>query len=179
MIPPLESFLSLINAALRRKTSTMSPLAQFMGGAIQRRIDEEGTQSAPDFMSQLVIGKEANKLSEPEMRATAAIVQGGGGGTTASGLSAILNHLLRYPKTLERATAEIRSSFLDQEQMTLKALESLEYFNAVIYEGLRLCPPISCGVPRMVPPRGDFVSGYWLPGRVSLSSENGYNPTMD
>ena len=151
-----------------KKDQPSGVLIQIQGAIKERIIEKDERKGSPDLMGALIEGEEEGRLSQAEMKGTAAIVQGGGGGTTASALSAAVNHLIRYPDTLIALSKEVRGSFQSQSDMTGENLERLPYLNAVIQETLRLCPPIATGVPRMVPPQGDTVAGYWLPGGVSF-----------
>ncbi|KAL9052898.1 MAG: hypothetical protein Q9162_005124 [Coniocarpon cinnabarinum] len=117
-----------------------------------------------DFLGALKRGLDEEHITEPEMVKTAHVLFGGGGGTTAAALAGTINYLLRYPEKLKRLQEEVRAAFRSSADMTPSALERTEYLHSVIQEGLRLCPPMPCGVPRMAPRSGAFVSGYWLPG---------------
>ncbi|KAL9084269.1 MAG: hypothetical protein Q9159_005314 [Coniocarpon cinnabarinum] len=121
-----------------------------------------------DFLGALKWGLDEEHITEPEMVKTAHVLFGGGGGTTAAALAGTINYLLRYPEKLKRLQEEVRAAFRSSADMTPSALERTEYLHSVIQEGLRLCPPMPCGVPRMAPRSGAFVSGYWLPGGTNV-----------
>lgn len=63
---------------------------------------------------------------------------------------------------------EIRNSFDTEDEITFERLANLQYLNATINEGLRLCPPVPIMLPRLVPEGGDTVCGMWMPGGVSI-----------
>jgi hypothetical protein len=42
------------------------------------------------------------------------------------------------------------------------------HLTAVIHEIWRIFPPIPFGTLRIVPPRGETVDGFYIPGRISL-----------
>ena len=102
-----------------------------------------------------------------EMEATFMILTTAGSETTATALSGTLNYLTIHTDKLDTLATEIRSSFAREEAITLDALQGLPYMNAVIHEGLRLCPLVPIMLPRIVPDGGDTVCGTWLPGGVS------------
>ena len=77
--------------------------------------------------------------------------------------------LIRTPDKLRILTSEIRSSFPPEHAITFSALRGMPYLNAVLQEGLRLCPPIPAGLPRLVPEGGDTVCGQWMPGGTNVS----------
>lgn len=94
-----------------------------------------------------------------------------GSETTASAVTAILRSLVQHKGVLHRLTAEIRSTFQRETDITVASTANLPYLNAVIDEGMRLCPPVVIGVPRVVPQGGDTVCDRWVPEGVSFSSQ--------
>ncbi|XPS95574.1 hypothetical protein M3J09_004859 [Ascochyta lentis] len=83
--------------------------------------------------------------------------------TVASALTAIFRELVQHPGTLHRLTDELRSSFQNEEGLTIASTAHLSYLNAVINEGLRLDPPAVLTPPRVVPAGGDTVCGRYVP----------------
>ncbi|KAJ3538081.1 hypothetical protein NM208_g6066 [Fusarium decemcellulare] len=93
--------------------------------------------------------------------------------------------LLRYPDTMKKLQKELRDAFATDDDMTLDALVSLPYLNAVIKEGLRFHPPIPTGLPRVAPVGGATISGHFIPEGTAVymsqypanhSSRNFVNP---
>ena len=74
-----------------------------------------------------------------------------GSETTASALSGIVRQLVQSRGVLHRLSSEIREAFDHETQITISSTGNLKYLNAVINEGIRLCPPVVIGVPRVVP----------------------------
>jgi len=52
-----------------------------------------------------------------------------------------------------------------------KENEKEEYLEAIIHEGLRLYSPIPMSQPRLVPPSGKTIDGYWIPGGMVVGSQ--------
>ena len=77
--------------------------------------------------------------------------------------------LMRYPETLKQLTKEIRESFEKEADITIHSTLSLPYLNTVINETLRIHHPTPINLPRVVPPEGQMIDGYWIPGGVSAS----------
>lgn len=88
--------------------------------------------------------------------------------TTASALTAIVRRLVQNPDVLERLTEEIRDYFQGEEPTVSSKTGHLKLLNAVIDEGMRLDPPISIGLPRVVPQGGATVCGKRVAGGVCL-----------
>ncbi|KAL4737952.1 cytochrome P450 [Aspergillus similis] len=66
-------------------------------------------------------------------------------------------------------TTAARGAFSTLDAITIDAVRNLPFLNAVIQEGLRLCPPIPWVLPRIVPQGGSMVCGTWLPGGTPVS----------
>lgn len=118
-------------------------------------------------MSHVIVGDNKEGLSLDETNATFMVLTTAGSETTATVLGGTLNYLVRHPDKMANLIGEIRERFHSYEEVTLEALRTLPYLNAVISEGLRLCPPLPWMLPRKVPAKGDTVCGVWLPGGVS------------
>ena len=92
-----------------------------------------------------------------------------GSESSSTALAGISNLLLRHPKELKLLQNEVRKAFSTESEITVAAVRDLPYLGAVIEEGLRLAPPVPLGLLRQVAPEGQYVSGHWIPGGVSLS----------
>lgn len=107
---------------------------------MNRRLSQE--QERPDLISMIKRDDEGIKgITLAELHATASVLIVAGSETTVSVLSGITNYLVKKPQTLATLTDEVRSSFASESDMSISALKSLPYLDAVIQEGLRLCNP--------------------------------------
>ncbi|KAI0183629.1 cytochrome P450 [Xylaria flabelliformis] len=145
---------------------------------VQRRLNLEVQR--PDFVGQmigasgllpsLINGDTDHKgLTLDEISATFMILATAGSETTASVLTGTLNYLTQNPDKLAILIREIRTSFSSYEKITVEGVQNLPYLNAVLREGMRLCPPIPFVMPRCVPEGGNTVCGIWLPENTSVS----------
>jgi len=91
-----------------------------------------------------------------------------GSETTAMALSGTVNLLVHNPEKMEILVKEVRARFKTYEEITIPAVKELVYLDAVLREGLRLCPPVPYMPPRKVPEGGAVVCGRRLPGGVSF-----------
>lgn len=107
------------------------------------------------------------EISNQEWEINMAIMVFAASETVASALTAIVRELVQSRGVLHRLTQEVRSTFDTEKEITISSTGNLEYLNAVINEGLRLDPPSSISVPRIVPQGGDTICGQWVPGGVS------------
>ena len=85
-------------------------------------------------------------------------------GTTHSSICIVLFFVLSSALAYLKLTEEIRSHFSNPSTISAVTTESLTYLNAVICEGLRICPPIPIGLPRISP--GAHISGFYIPKGV-------------
>lgn len=139
---------------------------------IHRRLAHgvEGTDvQRNDFMTYVLRYNDEKGMSVPEIEATFRVLVVAGSETTGTALSGIMGNLLLNPDVMRQATNEIRQSFQHPSEIGAERASVLPYLNAVIEEGLRLCPPIALGMPRLVPAGGTDVAGHWLPAGVSIT----------
>jgi cytochrome P450 len=90
-----------------------------------------------------------------------------GGETVSTFLAGTTCFLLQHPDKLNRLVEEIRSAFQTYDEIKAQMAQQLPYLQAVINEGLRLCPPGSQGSPRISP--GFELHGRYIPNGVRLS----------
>ena len=140
---------------------------QLVVDKVRRRLNLEVDR--PDFMSHVIRYNDDEGMSQSEIEATFNIIIVAGSETTATTLSGTLNYLTRNPDKMRTLTNEIRTCFPTEQAIALSTLRDLPYLNAVLNEGLRLCPPIPAGLPRLVPEGGDTVCGQWMPGGTAVS----------
>lgn len=73
--------------------------------------------------------------------------------------------LAKNPHLIDKLYSEL-SAWKDIDDLHLTQLEKLPYLRAVIYESMRIYPPISPSIPRVCPPKGTTLAGYFIPGGV-------------
>ncbi|THV45200.1 hypothetical protein BGAL_0517g00010 [Botrytis galanthina] len=136
-----------------------------------RRLDTP--RDVPDFMSYIIKHNDTDKgMTREEIGENATVLIIAGSETTASLLNGLTYHLLKAPTVLQNLTIELRTAFRTQEDLTLHALASSKYLNAVLEEGLRMYPPAPSTLPRIVPNGGSLVAGQYVPAGVTV----GVNP---
>ncbi|KAL8805418.1 MAG: hypothetical protein Q9182_001984 [Xanthomendoza sp. 2 TL-2023] len=133
---------------------------------VERRLDM--TTDRPDFMSYILRhnGKRGG-MSREEIHLNSAAFIAAGSETTATLLSGAVWSLLLNPSYMKKLQHEVRSKFLNAEDIKLQDLDGLDFLHAVITESFRMYPPGVAGQPRVAPPTGDYISGYWVPPKVS------------
>ena len=86
--------------------------------------------------------------------------------TTTTALTYVSYALAKYPE-IQAQLAEELSSYSDIDSLDPVGLEKLPLLNSVIRESLRLWPPAPAPLPRLSPPQGVILGGYYIPGGVS------------
>ena len=132
-----------------------------------KRMERGEQPERKDFMTYLLRFNDEKGLSVLEIESNFSLLLIAGSETTGTALSAIILHLLQSPEVLEKLVSEIRTSFPVESAITMENIANASYLNAVIEEGLRLCPPAPNIFPRMVPD-GGMVLGQPLPHGVSF-----------
>jgi cytochrome P450 len=82
--------------------------------------------------------------------------------STAGAMATVIYFLLKHPSKCQRLVEELEQADLSLPPMYAEASE-LRYLDAVIKEALRLNPPISVPLERVVPEPGFIVAGTHLP----------------
>ncbi|KAJ2998227.1 hypothetical protein NUW58_g388 [Xylaria curta] len=137
-------------------------------GLVEKRLNN--LSDRPDFLTRMLESREKDSISDIQIAAHASDFVTAGSETTATVLSTITYHLLRFPDVYHKLKEEIRSEFQSYDQINAKSTLHLKYLNAVIYEGMRIYSPLPFALPRVVPEGGDTVDGHFIPGGVIVST---------
>ncbi|KAK7743643.1 hypothetical protein SLS62_010546 [Diatrype stigma] len=141
-----------------------------------RRGEEGGAGGARDDLFEgLVRRREEWNLSFEKLGSNAFILVLAGSETTATTLSGATYLLLTHPAALAALAREVRSAFASAADITLGAVSGsggggggggakLPYMLAALNEALRLYPPVTSGLVRVVPAGGELIAGHYVPG---------------
>lgn len=169
---------SFVNQQARKafKYFLNEPGGEVIAAATRTRIDaryqllSEGKEPLRnDMLGKFVQAKneDGSPYTQRQVLATATSVIAAGSDTTAVSLSSTLRYLVGNPRAYERVQQEVDQAFETgrvSEPSAYNAAVKLEYLQACIKETLRLHPPISMSLPRLVPPGGDVIDGHFYPG---------------
>ncbi|KAK1757808.1 isotrichodermin C-15 hydroxylase [Echria macrotheca] len=103
-------------------------------------------------------------MSFEKLCSNAFILVLGGSETTATTLSGATYMLATHPDKLEKLKTEVRGAFKSVDEINMASVNKLSYMLAVLTEALRLYPPVSSGLCRVVPPGGANIAGRWVAG---------------
>ncbi|KDN37462.1 cytochrome P450 [Tilletiaria anomala UBC 951] len=142
----------------------------------------ETTEMRPDLLSRFMAAKhstmDTQRAKQPfdffdVLRMSLSIV-GAASDTTSSFVTSFFVLLLRHPYIYERLQQEIDESFeegrLERENITYAQSVKLDYLQACIKETLRIAPPISMSLPRIVPPQGMTINGTHIVGGATIGT---------
>ena len=90
-----------------------------------------------------------------------------GSDTTATAIRVTFLYILTHPRVLSKLRQEIASNSISSPIRNTEAA-ALPYLQAVIKEGLRICPPLVGLMAKEVPPEGDVINGKFIPGGTSI-----------
>ncbi|KAJ2658548.1 hypothetical protein IWW48_003953 [Coemansia sp. RSA 1200] len=111
------------------------------------------------------------RLTPDQIHAEALLLLIGGIDPTAFTLTWTVHLLMLYPQCYRRAVEEVRLAFPCKSGCVLSYNQvkySLPYLEACILESMRLVPAPSVQIPRIVPPEGTVIKGYFIPGGTTI-----------
>lgn len=148
---------------------------------VRERVERGGMQR-PDFVSIVLAAavvakdgedgggeRERESMTQEELEVNAMMIVAAGSESVTTVLAGVINYLLRNPERLATLTHEIRGTFRSEPDITGAALKNCAYLNAVLNEGMRLCPTIPDSMRRLVPAGGAVVCGQALPADTVVS----------
>ncbi len=163
--PPLQKLLGLLVS--KKMKQEYADHRKLSAEKVDRRMASETTR--PDFMSYILASNPSKGgMTDEEIRWNSATFISAGSESTATILAGATWYLLKNPDCLAKLNEEIRTTFNSAEDINLDNIEKLPYLHAVIDESFRIYPPALAGQPRLSPPQGDTVSGYWVPGGTGI-----------
>ncbi|KAI0505181.1 cytochrome P450 [Xylaria bambusicola] len=110
-------------------------------------------------------------LTEAECQTEGFFMFVAGSETTASALRMILFHLIATPVAYNRLKKEMMTAIERgrvSNPITAAEAKELQYLQAVLYEGLRIRPVATATFGKEVPPGGDSINGYFVPGGTTV-----------
>ncbi|PWY66106.1 cytochrome P450 [Aspergillus heteromorphus CBS 117.55] len=136
---------------------------------VRARVARQDNISREDFFARLLADKSRSQ-SEEWLLAQANVLVIAGSDTTATALTTLIYYLAAHQDKLWHLQQELRETFDESSDMTSEKLQGMPYLNAVIEEGLRICPPTSFGLPRISP--GAMVEGQLIPKGTVVSTSS-------
>jgi hypothetical protein len=104
-------------------------------------------------------------ISQGEFISNSGTVIVAGSDTTANLLAGVTHFLSQNKRCYDKLAKEIRSAFKSEEEITLAAVNKLEYLSACLSEALRRYPPTPAHLPRRTN-MDDHLAGRFVPKEV-------------
>ncbi|RMD40094.1 hypothetical protein DV735_g5034, partial [Chaetothyriales sp. CBS 134920] len=166
--PLMARFLSQLQprALLRARANTFALSRE----RVSQRLNNESQAGRKDFIDFMQRHKDdSGGLTHDEMVSNMFILIIAGSETTASLLVGLTYWLLHTPDALRLATEEVRSTFKDEDEITVQAVTTkLPYTLACIQEGLRIYPPVPGNLERTTN-KDDLIAGHPIPKGTNVS----------
>ncbi|KAI2465630.1 putative cytochrome P450 [Annulohypoxylon bovei var. microspora] len=139
-------------------------------GRHYKLVEEQGDKAKPTLLSKLYRANENDEDTLPfhELREDAMSYIAAGSDTTTNTLTYLFWAVCRDPEIKEKLMTEIRTLPDNFEDPDVK---KLTYLDLVIQETLRLYSAAPSGLPRVVPPGGATLGGYFIPGGYTVSAQ--------
>jgi len=115
------------------------------------------------------LAKNNAQITTSELEANLALMTMAGSETSATTMSAATYYLATNKSAASKASAEIRTAFTSEKEISWAKVQKLPYLTAVIKETLRLYPPTPVGLPRRVISEGETIMGHFIPKDVRSS----------
>ncbi|KAL8918691.1 MAG: hypothetical protein Q9172_005320 [Xanthocarpia lactea] len=126
----------------------------------------------PDIMSTLLEPLQGRKPTEQELNflhGESHLVIIAGSDTTATALTCSVLELARNPEHVIKLRKELAPCMQDRtKDVANQSIARLNHLNGVIYEALRLYPPVPTAIPRETPPEGMDIGGQFIPGNMII-----------
>ncbi|XP_019425397.1 PREDICTED: cytochrome P450 71D9-like [Lupinus angustifolius] len=130
--------------------------------AKSRTIEGQHEEAEEDLIDVLLKFKDANNLTDDQIKAVILDIFGGGSETSSATLVWVMAEIIKSPRVMKKAQAEVREVFDKDGKVNERDLEKLEYLKYVVKETLRLHPPASLLLPRECRQACE-IKGYHIP----------------
>ncbi|KAF2465350.1 cytochrome P450 [Lindgomyces ingoldianus] len=150
-----------------RARGTRNESGDWSGKVNKNGNDEEADTERIDFLSHLINKPDQKSGWRPtraDLDTECLNMMNAGADPFSSVLAGAIFYLVHNPTALQKATAEVRSTFTSPNDIhSGPLLTSCLYLSACIEETLRLCSPVPSHLPRTILPPGLTIPPYPLP----------------
>ncbi len=159
--------LSFIRESIKAYERTLGYAAESIT-RYQNLLASDPTRAKFTVFTKAFQAEDNDNLTFKELLCDAAAFIVGGSDTTANTLTYLVWSVSRHPGVKAKLMKELNSL---ADDYTDQQVQKLPYLNQVIKETLRLYPAVPAGLPRVVPPSGASLGGYWVPGGSTVSAQ--------
>ncbi|CAJ1963561.1 unnamed protein product [Sphenostylis stenocarpa] len=129
--------------------------------------DREAVEDLVDVLLAYQEKGSTSHLTDDNIKAVIQDIFTGGGETSSSVVEWGMSELIRSPRAMEKAQAEVRRVYDSKGYVDETELEQLVYLKSIIKEILRLHPPVPLLVPRESRERCQ-INGYEIPSKTRV-----------
>ncbi|KAF3484021.1 benzoate 4-monooxygenase cytochrome P450 [Arthroderma uncinatum] len=129
----------------------------------------EADKNSKGIIGMLLDGGSRHGITMRELHSNAPILVFGGSETTATQLRCLTFLLFKNPRCMEKLVKEIRTKFSASNEITYDALLGMKYLTACMEETLRVYPPCTNGLPRVVQKGGAMICDELVPAGTNVS----------
>ena len=139
--------------------------------ALSTEAAEKGREQKADMLGQFI----AHDLSQKEAESEAHLQILAGSESTSTAFSTTMLYIVTNPRVYQTLQTEIDTGIATGKISADTAVKDLEarqlpYLQAVIWEGLRMCPPLFGLMSKISPLGGDTFNGVFFPGGIEVTA---------
>ncbi|KAJ5092657.1 cytochrome P450 [Penicillium alfredii] len=134
---------------------------------VQQRFASLQDSKKGDMMESFI----SHGLTQAECEAEGLFTIIAGSESTAAAIRSVLVHTISCPRAYMKVKAEIRETLNSgsvASPISSEQVKGLSYLQAVVYEGIRMRPPILGLFPKVVPAAGIEYDGKFIPGGTNI-----------
>lgn len=171
-IPGLERLLFRNPIAMRTRKAPQSGIVVAAQTHLTQRLKTPQKDSeTPDLLTRFLeaMGRNPDTLNEREVVSLLISMIAAGSDTSSNAIAATMFFLMKNPDKLAKLHAEFEAvPDLTTPIPAYSQVSKLPYLHAVIKEGIRLFPPLTHPIERLVPAGGADIVGKFLPQGTSV-----------
>ncbi|KAH8666581.1 cytochrome P450 [Xylariales sp. PMI_506] len=155
------------SGALASRAKTMK---RYVAELMRHRLDMG--KSRDDLIEGLVKRQDELNLGFGKLCGNAFILVLAGSETSATTLSGATYFLLKHPDIMKKLQEEVRSSFKSSDEIDITSVNKLSYMLAILNETLRMYPPLTSNLVRVIPYTGTTIADRVVPGGTLVECQH-------
>jgi cytochrome P450 len=170
-IPGVERLLFRNPIAMRTRKAPQSGIVVAARTQLAQRMKTPQKDSeTPDLLTRFLEAMEKNPDTLNETAVVSLLISmiAAGSDTSSNAIAATMFFLLKNPEKLIKLRAELEAAGLTRPIPVYSQINKLPYLQAVIKEAIRLFPPLTHVIERLVPAGGADIVGKFLPQGTSV-----------
>jgi len=170
-LPGVERLLFRNPIAMRTRKAPQSGIVVAARTQLAQRMKTPQKDSeTPDLLTRFLeaMGRNPDTLDETAVVSLLISMIAAGSDTSSNAIAATMFFLMKNPEKLAKLRTELETADLSRPIPVYSQVSKLPYLHAVIKEGIRLFPPLTHVIERLVPAGGAEIVGTYLPQGTSV-----------